>query len=491
MLINYQRSLLSLSGLSKGVAAAPRTSVTWRPAKQRWGGPGAAQPPYSSSSSSLTATGAVIDTPKIFKGEDDRDLDQPAAQFDSIPDALAAVARGECVVVLDDESRENEGDLICAADRVTEQTMAFIVEHTSGVVCVGMEGADLDRLRLPLMVNSAENEEAMYTAFTVTVDVREGTSTGISAADRALTLRALANADSRPEEFKRPGHIFPLRYRQGGVLRRPGHTEASVDLMRLAGCRPAGALCEIVNKDGSMARTPQLLEFARRHGLKCITILDLVRYRLKHDALVECTAVAPLSTRYGEFTARAYRSLLDGTEHVVLVAGQVEGAEACLVRVQSESLLGDVFGSLHCNSGSQLDTALRQIAEEGCGVLVYLRGQQGRGLGVADELEAYASTESHNCQTNGSTTVPVDLREYGVAAHILRDLGVGSIRLMTNNPAKLNSLKAYGFQVSERLPLLPGAVAAVGAAPVQPSKPKVPAAHSPARHRNGSDPHFV
>eukprot|EP00887_Chlorella_sp_A99_P002081 scaffold21.g2081.t1 len=401
---------------------------------------------------------------QIYTGRDDRDLDEPAAGFDAIPDALAAIAAGEAVVVLDDEDRENEGDLILAADRVSAGAMAFVVNHTSGVVCVGMEGADLDRLRIPLMVSSAENEEAMCTAFTVTVDLREGTSTGISAADRAATLLALADPAARPEDFKRPGHIFPLRYRQarrgaiGGVLRRPGHTEASVDLARLAGCRPAGVLCEIVNPDGSMARTPQLLAFAREHGLRVITIADLIRYRLKHDRLVEATVVAELPTRYGPFTARAYRSLLDGTEHLALVAGHVRGSEGVLARVHSESMLGDVFGSQRCDSGPQLDAALAAMAATGAGVLVYLRGQQGRGLGLAEELEAYAASA---CDLAGGAACdsspledgafPVDARDYGVAAHILRDLGVKSVRLLTSNPAKSNSLKAHGIRVLECL----------------------------------------
>ena len=412
-----------------------------------------------------------------------RDLDTPAPGFDSIADAVAAVARGEMVVVLDDEDRENEGDLILAADLVTPEAMAFVVEHTSGVVCVGMEGADLDRLRIPLMIPPADNEEAMTTAFTVTVDLREGTTTGISASDRAATLRALASPTAVPEDFKRPGHIFPLRYRPGGVLRRPGHTEASVDLSRLAGRAPAGVLCEIVNKDGTMARTPELLEFAAKYGLKCITIADLVRYRLKHEPLVEHIASGELPTRYGRFIAHAYRSLLDGTEHVALVTGDV-AEDAVLARVHSESMLGDIFGSERCDSGSQLDAALEQIVEAGKGVLVYVRGQQGRGLGLVDELMAYTASNVEACATPGAledAAFPVDVRDYGVAAHILKDLGVSSVRLLTNNTTKLNCLKAHGIAAAQ-VPLLPPSANG--------SKPASSKASTAAR-RNGSEPHFV
>lgn len=414
---------------------------------------------------------------------DGRDLDTPAPGFDSIASALEAIARGEPVVVLDDEDRENEGDLILAADLATPESMAFVVEHTSGVVCVGMQGSDLDRLRIPLMVPQADNEESMATAFTVTVDLREGTSTGISASDRAATIRALASPSTAPEDLKRPGHIFPLRYREGGVLRRPGHTEASVDLARLAGRFPAGVLCEIVNRDGTMSRTPELLEFSARHGLKCITIADLVRYRLKHERLVELVASGVLPTRYGTFVAHAYRSILDGTEHVALTAGEVRGVARVLTRVHSESMLGDVFGSERCDSGSQLDASLQAIAAEGCGVLVYLRGQQGRGLGLADELTAYTSPDAAACAVPAAledASFPVDLRDYGVAAHILKDLGVGSVRMLTDNVTKVNCMKGHGIAVTEQV-----ALAALGANGAGKGRPH--AGHS----RNGAEPHFV
>ena len=363
--------------------------------------------------------------------------------------------------MLDDEDRENEGDLILAADHATPEAMAFVVNHTSGVVCVGMEGSDLDRLRIPLMVPPNDNEEAMSTAFTVTVDLREGTTTGISASDRTATIKALACPSSRPEDFKRPGHIFPLRYRQGGVLRRPGHTEASVDLARLAGCRPAGVLCEVVCRDGEMARTPELRAFAAEHGLCCITIADLVRYRLKNDKIVQRTASGEIPTRYGRFMAHAYRSLLDGTEHIALVVPDLEGNinsnNAYLARIHSESMLGDVFGSQRCNSGAQLDAALCSIVAEGRGVLVYLRGQQGRGMGLTDELQAYSNSTPEIC-ASGSVQAddffPPDLRDYGVAAHILKDLGIGKVRMLTSNSTKVSCMRAHGIVVDEVIPLM-------------------------------------
>lgn len=401
------------------------------------------------------------------------------------------------MVVLDDEDRENEGDLILAADMVTPESMAFLVKHTSGVVCIGMEGKDLDRLQIPLMVPPKDNEEFMSTAFTVTVDLRKGTSTGISAADRSATIRALADPSSKPADFKRPGHIFPLRYRPGGVLTRPGHTEASVDLARLANRYPAGVLCEIVNPDGSMARTPQLLEFAAEHGLKCITIADLVRYRLKHEIMIERLVTRQLPTRYGNFTAHIYRSLLDGNEHMALVAG-TPGTTGALARVHSESMLGDVFGSERCDSGSQLDEALSQIAKEGCGILVYLRGQQGRGLGLADELRAYTASEDEGCLVGAeegegnSLSYAIDGRDYGVAAHILKDLGMTAVRLLTNNPKKVNCLNAHGIQATQ-LALLPSSLSDIaGSSSSSRTASKGSSGRGlSGRNRNGAEPHFV
>lgn len=390
-----------------------------------------------------------------------RPLDVPSEGFDSIETALEALRQGIPVVVLDDEDRENEGDLIVSGDKVTEETMAFIVEHTSGVICLGMLGEDLDRLQIPLMIPPTMNEEAMSTAFTVTVDLREGTTTGISAYDRTATIRALADTSSVPTDFKRPGHIFPLRCRPGGTLVRPGHTEASVDLALLAGCAPAGVLCEIVNKDGTMSRTPELLEFSKRHNLPCITIADLIRYRLKHDQIVERTAEGRVQTRYGAFRATSYKTIFGDEEHVALVYdGEKDGSMSsspALVRVQNESILGDLFGSERCGSKSQFDSALERIAAEQQGVFVYVRGQKARGMGLADELTAFHGGSSSNGQcavlrsNDGGFTS--DVRDYAIAAHILTDLGVSSIRLLTNNEHKADCLAAHGLTVAERIPM--------------------------------------
>lgn len=432
---------------------------------------------------------SMTPAPLFFtRGQDERPLDIPAQGFDSIADALAAVAAGELVVVLDDEHRENEGDLIAAADRITPEKMAFLVRHTSGVVCIGLEGADLDRLKLPLMVPPSSNEDSMGTAFTITVDLREGTSTGISASDRVKTIRALADPLSKPEHFNRPGHIFPLRYREGGVLKRPGHTEASVDLARLAGCHPAGVLCEIVSEDGSMARTQELQAFAKQHGIKCITIADLVRYRLKHEMLIERTAEATLPTRYGTLTAYSFRSLMDGTEHVALVAGRSpRREEAVLTRIHSESALGDVFGSTRCDTGPQLDAALTLMVEEGAGVLIYLRGQQGRGLGLAEELDSYAYCDIPGSDDDERTDRnKIDVRDYGMAAHILRDLGVSAVRLLSGSTSKKNCLLSHGIRVVEQLPL-DAEVAWQDVEEVEQECDSKKSHHK----RNGIEPHFV
>lgn len=401
-------------------------------------------------------------TPGIIQRKS-KDLDVPSEGFDSIETALKALQKGIPVVVLDDEDRENEGDLIVSGDRVTDETMAFIVEHTSGVICVGMTGEDLDRLQIPLMIPPSMNEEAMSTAFTVTVDLREGTTTGISAADRTATIRALADRSSVPSDFKRPGHIFPLRYRQGGVLIRPGHTEASVDLSVLAGCAPAGVLCEIVNKDGTMARTPELLKFSKEHDLPCITIADLIRYRLKHDDIVKRVSDGVLSTRYGTFKAYAYTTVFDDQEHVALVCLDDDGNvsvgknEATIARVQNESILGDLFGSKRCGSPSQFDTALEEISSKGQGVFIYVRGQKSRGMGISEELAMFHSASGE--QSNACTVLESndggftsDVRDYAIAAHILKDLSISSIKLMTNNRHKADCLSAHGL-VIERLTL--------------------------------------
>mmetsp|Transcript_11224 Transcript_11224/g.24178 ORF Transcript_11224/g.24178 Transcript_11224/m.24178 type:complete len:481 (+) Transcript_11224:55-1497(+) len=390
----------------------------------------------------------------------DIDLEQPLPGFDSIKDALADLAAGKFLVVLDDENRENEGDLIIAADKATTEAMAFMVEYTSGVICIGMEGRDLDRLRLPLMVSSAENEEAMYTAFTVTVDLRDGITTGISAADRANTIRKLADPSARPEEFRRPGHIFPLRYRPGGVIVRPGHTEASVDLSRLAGCSPAGVLCEIVNKsDGSMSRTPELLQFAKEHGLKCITIADLIRYRLRHEQLVSHTSVAQLPTRHGMLTAHTFTSAIDGTEHVCFTAGELQGRESVLAHVHHESMVADLLGcaptSNSPSTGTSLDSALQRISAEGHGVVIYLRNQ------------AHKSAES-------SGKAAIDLCDYALAAQMLSALGAKSIRLASNTPEQMQALRSCGVKVEALVSPLWTSFAANGSA----HHKQLPAMHS-------------
>ncbi len=374
--------------------------------------------------------------------------------FSRVEDAIAAIAQGKFVVVVDDESRENEGDLIIAAEKITTEAMAFLVRHSSGLVCAGMPGEQLDRLELPLMV--AANTESHQTAFTVSVDYRHGTSTGISAADRSATLRALASPQSQPADFARPGHVFPLRAKAGGVLQRPGHTEAASDLARLAGLQPVGVLCEIVNDDGSMARRPQLEAFAREHGLLMITIADLIAYRKRTEAIVEHCAESLMPTRYGVFKAHVFRGIYEDIEHLALVMGDVAGKDNVLVRVHSECLTGDLVGSLRCDCGNQLDLALRKIAAEGQGVLVYLRGHEGRGIGLTHKLRAYRLQDSgrDTVEANQELGLPVDARSYAVGARILNELGLGKIRLLSNNPVKLDEICRYALQVVERVPLI-------------------------------------
>jgi 3,4-dihydroxy 2-butanone 4-phosphate synthase / GTP cyclohydrolase II len=375
------------------------------------------------------------------------------SRFAAIDDAIAVMRDGGMVVVVDDEDRENEGDLVLAADAATPEKLAFMINHTSGVVCVPMLGEDLDRLDIPMMV--ARNQDPKGTAYTVSVDASEGTTTGISAADRARTCQVLADPAATPDDINRPGHVFPLRYHPGGVLRRLGHTEASVDLARLAGRRPAGVICEVVNVDGTMARVPDLERFCEEHDLLMVTIEDLVVYRREREHLVERVASAKLPTPYGDWRMFGYRNTADGTESLALLFGEPEGKPDVLVRMHSECLTGDVFRSLRCDCGAQLDLAMARIAEEGEGVIVYLRGHEGRGIGLLHKLQAY------ELQDNGVDTVdanlqlglPADARDYGTGALILADLGLSTLRLLTNNPDKRAALGGFGLSIVDRVPV--------------------------------------
>ncbi|XP_041991621.1 bifunctional riboflavin biosynthesis protein RIBA 1, chloroplastic-like [Salvia splendens] len=408
----------------------------------------------------ITLVALSADTAPTTSGfpseSDEFDLDLPSEGFSSIPEAIEDIRKGKMVVIVDDEDRENEGDLIMAASKVTPEAMTFFVKHGTGIVCVSMKSEDLDRLQLPLMVNQRENEEKLCTAFTISVDAKHGTSTGVSARDRAITIKALASNNSKPEDFNRPGHIFPLKYREGGVLKRAGHTEAAVDLAMLAGSEPAGVLCEIVDDDGSMARLPKLRQFAQKENLKIVSIADLIRYRRKRNRLVEHASAAHIPTMWGPFTAYCYRSILDGIEHIAMVKGEVGDGLDILVRVHSECLTGDIFGSARCDCGKQLELAMQQIEAAGRGVLVYLRGHEGRGIGLGHKLRAYSlQDEGHDTiEANEELGLPIDSREYGIGAQILRDLGVRTMKLMTNNPASYSGLKGYGLAVAGRVPLV-------------------------------------
>lgn len=376
-------------------------------------------------------------------------------RLDSIERAIADIADGKAVVVVDDEDRENEGDIIFAASKATPELMAFTIRYSSGVICVPMPADMLDRLEIPLM--TPHNKDKLRTAYTISVDARDGVSTGISAADRAHTARVLADSATEPWEITRPGHVFPLRYREGGVLARRGHTEAAVDLAKLAGLTPAGVLVEVVNDDGTMKRAGELREFADEHGLAMISIEDLVKYRRRHEVLVEREAETRLPTRHGDFTAYGYRITTDDSEHIALVYGDVSGPDPVLTRVHSECLTGDVFGSSRCDCGPQLDEALERIVTEGRGVVVYLRGHEGRGIGLVAKLQAYQLQDGgrDTVDANLDLGLPADARHYGAATQILKDLKIDTVRLMTNNPDKVSNLEDYGIAVAERVPLTP------------------------------------
>ncbi|XP_013615761.1 PREDICTED: monofunctional riboflavin biosynthesis protein RIBA 3, chloroplastic isoform X1 [Brassica oleracea var. oleracea] len=397
------------------------------------------------------------ETVDFFVSDADGDPDCPTQGYSSIELALQSLRQGKFVIVVDDENGDVEGNLIMAATLTSPKDIAFLIKNGSGIVSVGMKQQDLERLNLTLMSPEMEDEDSSAPTFTITVDAKSGTSTGVSASDRAMTVLTLASLEAKPDDFRRPGHVFPLKYRDGGVLRRAGHTEASVDLMILAGLRPVSVLSAILDQeDGSMASLPYMKKLATENDIPIVSLTDLIRYRRKRDKLVERITVSRLPTKWGIFQAYCYRSKLDGAENIALVKGNIGNGQDILVRVHSECLTGDIFGSARCDCGNQLELAMQLIEKEGRGVVVYLRGHEGRGIGLGHKLRAYnLQDEGHDTvQANLELGLAIDAREYGIGAQMLRDIGVRTMRLMTNNPAKFTGLKGYGLAVVGRVPVV-------------------------------------